>query len=117
MKIVPQNRWIRQRRADLMAKTSDAEKTAYRLLCSLGYKVIRQHPISTGKRLYFADLYLPQLKTVVEIDGGYHYTKNQRRLDINRSCGLWRLGYHVLRLNNHDARSIEKVKSKLACLR
>jgi len=106
-------RWIRQRRADLLSTSSDAEKTVYTALCRMGYKVIRQQPIYTGKRVYFADLYIPELKTVFELDGGYHYTRNQRRLDGNRSSGIWRMGYHVVRLSNHDARSIEKIKAKI----
>lgn len=109
-------RWIRQRRADLMARSSDAERAAYRALLSLGYKVIRQYPINTGRRIYFADLYLPQLKTIIEIDGGYHYTQSQHRRDRNRSNGIWRLGYHVLRLSNRDARNVEKIRRKLALI-
>lgn len=112
----PSERWTRQRRAELMSRTSDAEKAAYRTLLALGYKVVRQYPINTGRRQYFADLYLPQLRAVIEIDGGYHYTTKQRRLDTNRSSGLWRLGYHVLRLSNHDARSTENVRAKIAVL-
>ena len=116
MKTKNGERWLRHRRADLMAHSSDAEKAAYRVLCALGYKVIRQHPISTGRRLYFADLYVPALRAVFEIDGGYHYTSNQRRLDTNRSNGLWRKGYHVMRLSNRDARDAKKIKSKIAFL-
>lgn len=110
------DRWLRRRRAELLNHSSDAEKAAHNALCSLGYKVMRQYPISTGRRLYFADLYIPSLRAVIEIDGGYHYSSNQRRLDTNRSNGLWRLGYHVLRLSNHDARDPNKIKSKIAFL-
>lgn len=106
-------RWLRMRRAELMSHTSEAEKEAYRLLCGMGYKVIRQYPIDTGRKLYFADLYIPSLNAIIEIDGGYHYTKNQRRSDTNRSNGLWRKGFHVLRLPNRNARNIEKILSKL----
>ena len=106
-------RWIRLRRADLMSKSSDAEKIAHKILLSLGYKVIRQFPINTGRRIYFADLYLPDLKTIFELDGGYHYTSNQKRLDNNRSSGIWRKGYHVVRLSNRDARNPEKIKAKI----
>ena len=109
----PSERWLRLRRADLLSKASEAERVAYRILCALGYKVIRQYPINTGRRIYFADLYIPELKTVFELDGGYHYTKNQKRLDSNRSSGIWRLGYHVVRLSNHDARNTEKIKAKI----
>lgn len=106
-------KWINQRRAELMLKTSDAEKSAYRLLISINLRVIRQYPVMTGRKIYFADLYLPDYHLILEIDGGYHDTKNQRRLDGNRSQGLWRRGYHVCRLTNHDARSMEKLRLKI----
>lgn len=109
-------RWINQRRMELMSKTSDAEKAAYRNLVALGYEVVRQKPIATGRRIYFADLYIPVLHCIVEIDGGYHTTGMQRRKDKNRSQGLWRLGYHVLRLTNHDARDVSKVRAKVLTL-
>lgn len=108
--------WARYRRAELMANSSDSERAVYRILCNMGYKVIRQHPINTGRKQYFADLYLPELRTIIEIDGGYHYTKKQKRLDTNRSNGLWRLGYHILRLSNHDARDVKKIKAKIIFL-
>lgn len=107
------NKWLRMRRADLMFHTSDAEKSAYNALCKLGYEVIRQYPINTGRKQYFADLYIPKLNCIVEIDGGYHYTKNQKRLDTNRSNGLWRLGYHVLRLSNKECYDIKKICNKI----
>ena len=110
-------KWIRLRRADLMGKTSDAEKAAYRIVNALGYKVIRQFPINTGRRIYFADLYIPELKTIIECDGGYHYTDKQKRLDNNRSSGIWRLDYHVVRLSNHDARNPEKIKAKIMLIK
>lgn len=106
-------RWLRQRRADLIAKSPEAERITFWTINALGYKVIRQYPINTGRRIYFADLYLPELKTIVELDGAYHFTTKQRRLDTNRSSGIWRLGYHVVRLSNRDARNPEKIKAKI----
>ena len=111
------NKWIGQRRKDLLFKRSDAEKAAHRILSDMGLRVIPQQPIETGRRIYFADLYLPELKTIVEIDGGYHFTEDQRRCDKNRSGGIWRLGYHVLRLTNKDARSEASIKAKLSRLK
>ena len=108
-----QNRWVRYRRAELMSHTSEAEKSAFLILRKMGMKVIRQYPIDTGRKRYFADLYLPEINTILEIDGGYHYQRNQKRLDTNRSNGLWRLGYHVVRLSNKDARNPKKVKAKI----
>lgn len=113
----PSKTLINRMRKDLMSKTSDAEKAAIRNCELLGYKVVRQQPILTGRKMYFADIYLPDLKTIVEIDGDYHYTSNQKRKDSNRSAGIWRMGYHVVRLSNHDARNINKVKAKIALIK
>lgn len=109
----PSERWIRQRRAELAAKASEAEKTAYNNLVRLGLYPVRQFPVWTGRKIYFADLYVPHLRLIIEIDGGYHTTRRQKRLDGNRSSGLWRLGYHVARLSNRDARDLSKIKSKI----
>ena len=68
----PSKTLINRMRQDLMSKTSDAEKAAIRKCELLGYKVVRQQPIMTGRKLYFADIYLPELKVIMEIDGGYH---------------------------------------------
>lgn len=106
-------KWLRMRRADLMSHTSNAEKSAYNALCKLGYEVIKQYPINTGRRIYFADLYIPALKLILEVDGNYHLEDNQKRLDRNRSSGLWRLGYHVLRLKNKDCYDIKKIHNKI----
>lgn len=105
--------YIRRRRLELMYKMSDAEKAAVNNCKQLGYRVIRQQPIVTGRRLYFADLYLPALKLAIEIDGGYHSVEAQKRKDRNRSAGMRRLGYHIVRLTNKDARDVEKVKRKI----
>lgn len=113
----PSNKWIRQRRVELSSHTSQAEKCAYNNLLKLGYNPIRQYPIWTGRRIYFADLYIRDLRLVIEIDGGYHTTSKQKRLDKNRSGGLWRLGLHVVRLSNHDARDVIKIKSKLQLIK
>ena len=104
---------IYQIRCDLLSHTTDAEKAAAKICTLLGYKVIPQQPIVTGRKLYFADLSLPDRKSILEIDGGYHFTKDQKRKDANRSSGIWRRGYHVVRLSNHDARNPKKVKAKL----
>lgn len=113
----PSKALINRMRQDLMSKTSNAEKAAIRNCERLGYKVVRQQPILTGRKMYFADIYLPDLKTIVEIDGDYHYTSNQKRKDSNRSAGIWRMGYHVVRLSNHDARDINKVKAKIELIK
>lgn len=106
--------YIHRLRAELLSKTSEAEICALTNCLRLGYRVVRQYPIFTGRKLYFADIYLPALRMILEVDGGYHYTFKQKRKDNNRSNSLWRLGYHVCRLSNHDAKDIIRVKAKIA---
>ena len=60
---------IKQIRCDLLSHTTDAEKAAAKICTQLGYKVIPQQPIVTGRKLYFADIYLPEIKTIIELDG------------------------------------------------
>ena len=109
----PSFKWIKRRRQELLGRTTDAEKSAFNNLVRLGFSPVRQFPIWTGRRMYFADLYIKEIKTIIELDGGYHYTSRQKRLDNNRSNGLWRMGYHVVRLSNHDSRNILKIKNKI----
>ena len=108
-----QDRWIRRRRADLLSATTPAERTARDLLERLGYEVVSQLPIKTPQKLFYADLAIPKLKTVIEIDGGYHSSQAQKRLDKNRSECIRRMGWHVLRLSNRDARNVSKIITKL----
>ena len=109
----PSREWVRKRRNDLLFLASEAEKAARNIIILLGYKITPQKPIFTGRKIYFADIFINELNTIVEIDGGYHRTGNQERLDRNRSAGLWRLGYHVVRLTNKDARDPVKIKAKI----
>lgn len=113
----PSKALINRMRQDLMSKTSDAEKAAIRNCEILGYKVVRQQPITTGRKLYFADIYIPSLKLIIEVNGGYHFTDNQKRKDKNRSQGVRRLGYSLFNITNKDARNINKVKAKIELIK
>ena len=113
----PSKALINRIRQDLMSKTSDAEKAAIRNCELLGYKVVRQQPITTGRKLYFADIYIPSLKLIIEVNGGYHFTDNQKRKDKNRSQGVRRLGYSLFNITNKDARNINKVKAKIELIK
>lgn len=105
---------IRQIRCDLLSHTTDAEMAAAKICTLLGYKVIPQQPIVTGRKLYFADIYLPEIKLVIEINGGYHFTDKQRRKDKNRSQGIRRLGYSLFNITNKDARDIKKIEQLIS---
>ena len=55
---------IRRIRCELLSSTTDAEKAAAQNCLLLGYRIVRQQPIMTGRKLYFADIYLPDRKSV-----------------------------------------------------
>jgi very-short-patch-repair endonuclease len=63
-----------------------------------GYKFRRQHPLSK----YIADFYCHKLKLVIEIDGGYHQTKEQMLLDEERTTAIEFQGLKVVRFTNEE---------------
>ena len=63
-----------------------------------GYKFRRQHPLLK----YIADFYCHQLKLVIEIDGGYHQTEEQKKLDTERTATIEFEGLKVIRFTNEQ---------------
>ncbi|MGQ1947086.1 endonuclease domain-containing protein [Geofilum sp. OHC36d9] len=92
---------IIERAQKLRKRMTKAEKEMWNLLNQenfTNYKFRRQHPID----IFIVDFYCHQAKLVIEIDGGYHLTKEQQEKDINRSAVLKRLGIKILRFTNED---------------
>jgi very-short-patch-repair endonuclease len=65
-----------------------------------GYKFRRQHPLS----FYIADFYCHEFKLVVEVDGGYHQTKEQILLDNRRTADIEFQGLKVIRFTNEEVK-------------
>ena len=63
-----------------------------------GYKFRRQHPLS----IYIADFYCHELKLVIEVDGGYHQTKEQLLLDKRRTANIEFQAFKVIRFANEE---------------
>lgn len=63
-------------------------------------------------KLYFADFYFPKTKTILEIDGGYHNTKEQKVKDKERTIDLKNKGFRVIRITNNDVNN-EKYPKKI----
>ncbi len=68
-----------------------------------GFKFRRQHPI----HLYIADFYCHKLKLVIEIDGEYHNSQEQKIIDKQKTLDLESQGLKVVRFTN------EKVENNL----
>ena len=63
-----------------------------------GCKFRRQHPIAD----YIADFYCFELGLVIEVDGEYHMTKEQKAYDEERTCRLNELKIKVIRFTNRE---------------
>ena len=64
----------------------------------LGYKFRRQHPISA----YILDFYSHSAKLSIEIDGEYHFTKEQKEKDHQRTEYLKSVGIKEIRFKNNE---------------
>jgi len=78
------------------AAPTPAEAAVWRLLRgrSLGWKFRRQAPIGP----YTADVFCPELRLVLELDGSVHVLRTDR--DAARDAWLEEAGYTVLRFAN-----------------
>ncbi|WP_232758729.1 endonuclease domain-containing protein [Flavobacterium sp. ALD4] len=75
-----------------------------------GYKFRRQHPLLN----YVADFYCHQLKLVIEIDGEYHQTVEQKKLDNERTENIEFQGLKLIRFTNEEVISnISAVLNKI----
>lgn len=106
-------RVMRDYRNELLNKSTSAEKSVCRILDKLGVKFIRQYKIQTPRKTFYIDIYVPALNACIEVDGKYHFTDKQKRLDSNRSACIRRMGLSVIRICNTDAYSAKSVKSML----
>lgn len=79
---------------------TEAEGKLWELLRGnkLGAKFRRQHPIDA----YIADFVSLQDKLIVEVDGGYHETVEQKEYDEQRTKVLNEIGFRVVRYSNKE---------------
>jgi len=54
---------------------------------------------------YIVDFYCKPLKLVIEVDGGYHITPEQRVMDQQRKQILESMGLHFLRFRDEEVRT------------
>ena len=62
------------------------------------WKFRRQHPVDR----YVVDFVTIDGRLVVEVDGATHSTKRQIARDAERTRVLESLGFHVIRVTNHE---------------
>lgn len=81
---------------------------------SFGFKFRRQHPINR----YILDFYCHKKRLSIEIDGGYHFSKEQKEKDYERTKYLKSVGISEMRFTNSDVKSnikevFEKIKLEI----
>lgn len=82
----------------LRENMTPAEKVLWEKLKDgqMQFKFRRQHPI----HIFIVDFYCHKLKLVIEVDGDYHQTDEQKVRDSERSVTLEFQGLEVLRFTN-----------------
>lgn len=63
-----------------------------------GFKFRRQHPIGN----YISDFYCHKAKVIIEVDGGYHNTKEQIEKDKFRTMFFNEIGLQEIRFSNNQ---------------
>ena len=104
---------VRINAKELRKKMTPAEEMLWKNLrnrkCG-GYKFRRQHPINQ----FIADFYCHEAKLVVEVDGGYHQTVEQKESDENRSAEMEKWDILIIRFTNDEVlQSMIKVLNKI----
>jgi leucyl-tRNA synthetase len=95
---------------DLRQRLTPAEKLLWKHVRSRkcgGIKIKRQHPIVisdtvAGKEFVVADFMINEVNLVIEVDGLYHFLKEQELKDHLRTKTLNELGYDVIRFTNEE---------------
>jgi very-short-patch-repair endonuclease len=88
----------------LRKKPTPAERTLCSILKSLNGGVLKgrfasQHVVS-GK--WIVDIFFPEIRLGIEIDGGVHLTSQQRKLDKQKELDCARFDITLLRLTNKE---------------
>lgn len=73
-----------------------------------------QKEVITRKSFIVADFYIPSLKLMVELDGGYHNDKEQKKKDRQKDIEYHNNGFNVLRMMNEQVNSFDFDQLKMS---
>lgn len=103
---IPLKIWVEYNKDELLKKSTKEE---HRVLKTLRKKdkrsAILQKHFRINGRSYFADIYLPNRKLIIEIDGGYHTTRIDK--DEQRDKDFLSIGIKTIRIPNEATNSNE----------
>lgn len=100
--MIPYNKKLVSNARSLRKNMTPEEKHLwYDLLVRLPFNVRRQHNIEN----YIVDFYIAEKKTVIEVDGRQHLTREHKETDEKRDADLGAWGIIVLRYSNESIRN------------
>ena len=98
--------WTKKTKKELDKKTTKSERSLLGALQNTFKKRVKsQQPFVIGGKVYYADICIKSLKTIIEVDGGYHDTPEQREKDAIRDAAFKSIGYTTIRVQNDKAES------------
>ena len=95
-----------------LAKPNGSEQILYGWLEEAGVLYSREFKIGR----YFADIFIPDKRLVVECDGYYHNTPERMKHDQKRDAFMTSRGIRVVRIRSQDIRSSKAKVDLLECL-
>jgi len=109
------NKLLKERRRELRANQTDAEKKLWEALRGErldGLKFHRQFSIGA----YILDFYCKEKRLLIEIDGGIHMKTEAKKNDEVRDKYFKEINFKILRFKNNDIEKdidmvVEKIKS------
>lgn len=114
---VKTDNWAKKNRGILLQKSAVFEKVVLFFLKSNNIKAIPQYPTFYKDKKYFLDIYLPEYKIGIEVDGDYHFTAEQHEKDESRTIVLKQMGIKILRIKNKEVASGIGLKTLLNQIR
>ena len=103
--------WANKNKKRLEESSTQYERILFnKLKRTFKNKIKAQQPFLINKKLYYADIYIPSLKLIIEVDGGYHGTKEQSLKDAQRDADFASIGYTTMRFTNEQVASKEGKK-------
>lgn len=112
--------WIETNMYRLRQCANKYEIKCLNFLRSRGVKVIHQAPFVLDDKMYFADIYVPSKRTIIEIDGIAHDNNFSAEYDEERDEAFESLMYKIIRLQNDvttDEKKLEEALASVICSR
>lgn len=103
--------WIDKTQKQLVKDATKSENKLYATLKkTFKNRLAKQKPFVIDGKVYYADLCIKSLNLIIEVDGGYHLTKEQQAKDNERDNAFASIGYTTIRCTNEQVSDSKFVK-------